>query len=116
MISERVAGQLMTSATLHGQACCTAVGYSPAQKTFKRHLLVGPRKRVRLRSLNSEVERTMLRKLLLIVAAIAGVAVAFAPTGAFARGGRGGGGRGYYRGGGRGYGRGRGVGLGGGLG
>ncbi len=56
-----------------------------------------------------------LRKLLLIVAAIAGVAVAFAPTGAFARGGRGGGyyrggGRGFYRGG-RGYVRG-GVGLG----
>ena len=58
-----------------------------------------------------------LRKLLLIVAAIAGVAIAFAPTGAFARGGRGGGGfgrgggRGFYRGGGRGYVRG-GIGLG----
>ena len=51
-----------------------------------------------------------LRKLLLIVAAIAGVAIAFAPTGAFARGGRGGG-RGYSRGGGRGFVRG-GVGLG----
>jgi hypothetical protein len=47
-----------------------------------------------------------LRKLLLIVAAIAGVAIAFAPTGAFARGGRGGGGRG---GGGRGFSRGRGF-------
>jgi hypothetical protein len=56
-----------------------------------------------------------LRKLLLIVAAIAGVAIAFAPTGASARGGRGGGGRGggrgVYRGGGRGFVRG-GVGLG----
>ena len=52
------------------------------------------------------------RKILLVIAAIVGVAVGFAPTDASARGVRGGG-RGYV---GRGYGRGRGVGWGVGLG